>query len=73
MTNLSKELSNKKEARDLFLKLSYDVKNPLSVCYGYLEIMKKEKQYNEEYIELIKNELDKSIKIIDDFKSKIEK
>ncbi len=73
MTNLYEEIKNKKEKKDLFLKMSYDIKNPLSVCYGYLEMMEKEKQYSSDYINKIRKELDKSIKIIDKYKEEIEK
>ena len=68
------EKLNDNDINNKLLKLSTEIKNPITVCYGYLDMIKsKDKEDIDKYILKIKKELDKSIKIIDEFISKIEK
>ena len=48
-------------------KLAHEVKNPLSICIGYLEML--DHNYNKKYIDIIKDELNRSITILDDYKN----
>lgn len=43
-------------------EITYEAKNPLSVCLGYLSMNKE----NKKEFNIIKDEIDKSIKILDD-------
>lgn len=66
------DLENETGEKERFLKLSYDIKNPLTVCYGYLEMIKNANDNEkEEYLNLIKKELDSSIKLIDKYVKEI--
>jgi len=49
-------------------KLAHEIKNPLSICIGYLEML--DNDYNQKYIDIIKSELNRSITILDDYKNK---
>jgi len=48
-------------------KLAHEIKNPLSICIGYLEML--DNDYNQKYIDIIKSELNRSITILDDYKN----
>lgn len=62
-----KQLLKEKNLRQSLNKISHEIKNPLSVCKGYLSIMKPDNEKNAEYIEIIKEEIDDAISIIQDF------
>ena len=47
-------------------KLTHELKNPLTVCKGYLEIMKKDNKTNK-YLNIINNEIKRCITIINDY------
>ena len=73
-----KLLEKDKKIKDALFKLTHEIKNPLAVCKGYLEIIdidKKEK--SEKYINIMREEIDRSLNIMSDFiqfnKIKIEK
>ena len=73
-----KLLEKDKKIKDALFKLTHEIKNPLAVCKGYLEMInfdKKEKA--EKYIVIMKEEIDRSLNIMTDFiqlnKIKIEK
>jgi two-component system sporulation sensor kinase B len=48
-------------------KLFHEIKNPLAICNGYLEIMKKKE--NNKYIEIINSELNRINQIIIDYQN----
>lgn len=51
-------------------KFTHEIKNPLSVCNGYIEMINyKNNDKLGEYLQIIKNELDRTITIINDFSS----
>ena len=61
-------LEKDKKIKDALFKLTHEIKNPLSVCKGYLEIIdlnKREK--SEKYIKIMKEEIDRSLNIMTDF------
>lgn len=51
---------------DEFQQLAHEVKNPLTICKGYLEMLLKDKD-NNKYFEIIKKEIDRSIMILTDY------
>ena len=61
--------------KDTFNKLLHEIKNPLAVCNGYLEIL--ERKENNPYFKIIKEEIERSLSIISDYSNnktlKIEK
>lgn len=62
------ELNREKEIRASLFKMTHEVKNPLAVCRGYLDMLKQdeEKDY-EKYIQVISNEINKTLTLMDDF------
>ena len=51
---------------DEFQQLAHEVKNPLTICKGYLEMLLQDKD-NDNYFEIIKKEIDRSIMILTDY------
>lgn len=63
-----KSLEKDKKMKNALFKLTHEIKNPLAVCKGYLEIMdlnKREK--TEKYIRIMQEEIDRSLNIMTDF------
>lgn len=51
-----------------FNKFTHEIKNPLTVCNGYLEmILKCNDKDKETYIEIVRNEIKRSLNIINDY------
>lgn len=57
----------KKDAYLDLLTVSHEVKNPLSVCKGYIEIMNKRNNYDIKFIDKINNQLDDALNIVNDY------
>lgn len=63
-----KILEKDKTIKDALFKLTHEIKNPLAVCKGYLDMMDINKQEKaEKYISIMKQEVDRSLNIISDF------
>ena len=72
------ELEKEKELKLALFKLTHEIKNPIAVCKGYLEMLDiKNKQKLQKYLPIIKDEIERTLLIINDFsdygKLKIEK
>ena len=72
------ELEKEKELKLALFKLTHEIKNPIAVCKGYLEMLDtKKKTKLEKYLPIIKDEINRTLTIINDFsdygKLKIEK
>ena len=68
INSIIKELDNEKSLKLSLFKLAHEVKNPIAVCKGYLEMLDyNTKDKNKQYIEIIKSEIDRSLAIISDF------
>lgn len=67
--NVSKEeLEREKHLRASITKLTHELKNPLAVCNGYLEMVDSKDQIKMiKYINIIKSEIKRSLTIINDF------
>ena len=53
---------------NMVFNLAHEVKNPLAVCKGYLSMVDtNDKDKLERYLPIIKNEIDRSLNIMDDF------
>ena len=46
---------------------THEIKNPLAVCHGYLEIIQKEHNVNSDYLKIIKKEIKRTLDIINDY------
>lgn len=72
------ELEKDKQLKNSLFKITHEVKNPIAVCKGYLDMLDiNSKDKLERYIPIIKQELERSLNIMTDFmefsKIKIEK
>jgi len=63
-----KLLEKDKKIKDGLFKLTHEIKNPLAVCKGYLEMINLENTDKaEKYISIMKQEINRSLNIINDF------
>ena len=63
-----KLLEKDKKIKDGLFKLTHEIKNPLAVCKGYLEMIDLNKpQKSEKYIKIMTEEIDRSLNIMTDF------
>lgn len=70
LNNLLKESKKRQYMYESLSKLTHELKNPITVCKGYLEIMEN-KGYSKDckYIPIISNEIDRTLLVINDFSS----
>ena len=62
------ELQHEKELKNSLFKITHAIKNPIAVCKGYVDMFdKKDINKCERYNEIIKNELNRTLIIMDDF------
>ncbi len=78
LSNVIKELDKQKSLKLSLFKITHEIKNPIAVCKGYLEMIDyKDREKLEKYIPIIKSEIERTLTIINDFsdygKLKIEK
>lgn len=65
---MARELEEQKQFRESLFKITHEIKNPIAVCRGYLEMLNIEKQEQvAKYIPIIKQEIDRSITLMADF------
>lgn len=67
--NLSyKELMKEQQLRESLFKISHEIKNPIAVCKGYLDMYeKKNQEHFEKYIPIIKSEINRTLDLLQDF------
>lgn len=73
-----KLLKEEKQVRDSLFKITHEIKNPIAVCKGYLDMFDiNQKEHSEKYIPIIKKEIERTLLLLEDFlsmnKIKIEK
>ncbi len=64
-----KQIENSNQINDSLFKITHEIKNPIAVCKGYLEMLdpKNQKQV-EKYIPIIKQEIERTLFLMDDFR-----
>lgn len=63
-----KLLEKDKQIKDALFKLTHEIKNPLAVCKGYLEMINLDnREKSNKYISIMKQEVNRSLNIINDF------
>jgi len=68
LNNILKELNREKLLRSSISKLTHELKNPIAVCNGYLEMLNlNDKVKATKYISIITSEISRSKTIIDEF------
>ncbi len=62
------KFSNDSKLKDSLFKLTHEIKNPIAVCKGYLDMINlDDKLKSRKYIDIIKSEIDRSLNVIADF------
>lgn len=63
-----KELEKEKTIRNSLFKITHEVKNPIAVCKGYLDMIDlNNKKKIDKYIPIIKSEINRSLLLLDDY------
>lgn len=56
------------ELRDSLFKLTHEIKNPLAVCKGYLDMLNLDnREKSERFVNIVRSEIDRSLNIMNDF------
>ena len=62
------EFEKEKQLKNSLFKITHEVKNPIAVCKGYLDMLDiNNKEKIEKYIPIIRQEIDRSLNIMNDF------
>ena len=63
-----KELEKEKVLRTSLFKMTHEIKNPIAVCKGYLDMLDiNDKKKVNKYIPIIKGEIDRTLSLMDDY------
>lgn len=63
-----KELERNKQIKNSLFKLTHEIKNPIAVCLGYLEMFDfNDALKSKRYVEIMKGEIDRTLNILNDF------
>lgn len=76
--NNVKQLQEEKTVRDSLFKITHEIKNPIAVCKGYLDMFDvQKKEHAKKFVPIIKKEIASTLLLLEDFlsmnKIKIEK
>lgn len=70
LSKIQKELERERLLRSSISKLTHELKNPIAVCNGYLEMLNlNDKEKSKKYLKIITSEITRSKTIIDEFSS----
>ena len=62
------KMEEENKLRDSLFKLTHEIKNPIAVCKGYLDMINLNNiEKSKKYINIIKSEIDRSLNVITDF------
>jgi len=67
LNNLTMELEKEKSIRNSIFRIAHEIKNPIAVCKGYLDMSSSKKI--EKYLPTIKSEINRTLTIMDDILS----
>ena len=71
ITNLHEIVNNMErdnKLRDSLFKLTHEIKNPIAVCKGYLDMLNLDnRDKSEKYISIVRSEIDRSLNVMNDF------
>ena len=63
-----KELEQEKQIRLSLFKITHEIKNPIAVCKGYLDMLNvHDKDQVERYVPILKSEIDRLLSLLQDF------
>lgn len=65
-----KELEREKQIRTSLFKITHEIKNPIAVCKGYLDMFDVNNlDHSQKYVPIIKDEIDRVLVLLQDFLS----
>ena len=64
-----KELEKEKTLYKSLFKITHEIKNPIAVCKGYLDMYDERNQKTYSYIPIVKNEIERTLILLEDFLS----
>lgn len=65
-----KELQDEKQVRESLFKITHEIKNPIAVCKGYLDMFDTSNlEHSRKYIPIIKSEIERVLILLKDFLS----
>lgn len=63
-----KQLKKEKQLRDSLFKITHEIKNPIAVCKGYLDMLDiNNKLHLRKYIPIVKQEIERTLMLMNDF------
>ena len=63
-----KTLEHEKEIKESLFKLTHEIKNPIAVCKGYLDMFDKDNpKHFQKYIPILKDEINRTLLLLEDF------
>ena len=64
----SKEIREHKQVKNSLFKISHEIKNPIAVCKGYLDMFDvNNKEHSKNFVPIIKEEIGRTLLILEDF------
>lgn len=68
MKVLTKEIEHDKKIKNTLFQITHEIKNPIAVCKGYLDMFDTTNpKHAEKYIPIIKEEIEKTLFLLEDF------
>lgn len=68
LNDVVSKLEKEKKLRESLFKITHEIKNPIAVCKGYLDMIDyKDTEKVERYIPIIKDEISRTLILMDDF------
>lgn len=68
LNNVVHELEKEKKLRESLFKITHEIKNPIAVCKGYLDMMDYDDlEKIERYVSIVKDEINRTLILMDDF------
>ena len=68
LNSIIKDLEKEKTVQKSLFKITHEIKNPIAVCKGYLDMIdNKNTKKNEKYIDIIRGEIARTLMLMDDF------
>ncbi len=62
-----KEIEKEKQLRNSLFKITHEIKNPIAVCKGYLDMFDKDNKDHLKFIPIIRSEINRTLTIMNDF------
>lgn len=65
---IDKELTHEKQIQNSLFQITHEIKNPIAVCKGYLDMFDvNNKNHAKKYIPIIKDEISRTLYLLEDF------